>query len=75
MVKECGSMQTRIEEMKNILICDLFHGEALDTIGPLSETKSSNKYVLVVIDDYSKWCEAKLVKEHTTTTAARFFEE
>jgi hypothetical protein len=45
---------------------------ALDTIGPLSKTKFGNKYVLVIIDHYSKWCEAKHVKEHIVAIVARF---
>jgi hypothetical protein len=35
-------------------------------------TKSGNKYILVAIDHYSKWCEAKAVADHGTKTAARF---
>ncbi len=48
---------------------------ALDTIGSLSETKSSNKYVLVIIDHYYKWCEVKPVKKHIVATVARFLEK
>jgi hypothetical protein len=47
----------------------------MDTIGPLLETKSRNKYILVAIDHYSKWCEAKIVADHGTKTAARFLED
>lgn len=75
MVKDHGHMRSRIEKMKNIIICDLFYEVTVDIVGLLSQTKSGNKYVLVVINDYSKWCETKLVKEHITTIVARFFEE
>jgi hypothetical protein len=48
---------------------------ALDTAGPLPETKYGNRYVLVAIDHYSKWCEAKAVADHGAKTAARFLED
>lgn len=47
----------------------------LDITDPLLETKFGNKYVLVAIDHYSKWCEAKPMKKHTTIVVARFLEE
>jgi hypothetical protein len=61
-----------IGEMKNIPICDLFHMVALDTAGPLLEIKDGNKYVLITIDDYAKWCEVRRVKDHDVATTARF---
>jgi hypothetical protein len=50
-------MRSGIEEMKSIPICDLFYRVVMDIVGPLLETIDSNKYVFVVIDHYSKWCE------------------
>jgi hypothetical protein len=47
----------------------------MDTAGPLPETKAGNKYILVAIDHYSKWCEAKAVTDHGAKTAARFLED
>jgi hypothetical protein len=70
-----GSIRSGDEQFKSILICDLFHRVALDTVGPLLETKSGNKYILVAIDHYSKWCEAKVVADHGAKTAARFLED
>jgi transposase-like protein len=61
--------------MKSIDVCDLFYKVALDTVGPLPETKNGNKYALVAIDHYSKWCEVRLVKDHDVATAVRFLEE
>jgi hypothetical protein len=43
--------------------------------GPLPETKSGNKYILVAIDHYSKWCEVKAVADHGARTAAKFLED
>jgi hypothetical protein len=41
----------------------------------LPETKAGNKYILVAIDHYSKWCEAKAVTNHSAKTASRFLED
>ncbi len=75
LVKSEGSIRSRDERLKSIPICDLFHRIALDTTGPLPETKAGNKYILVAIDHYSKWCEAKAVADHGAKTAARFLED
>jgi phage terminase large subunit len=75
LVKSEGSIHSGDERLKSIPICDLFHRVALDTAGPLPETKAGNKYILVAIDHYSKRCEAKAVADHTTKTASRFLED
>jgi hypothetical protein len=75
LVKSVGSVRSGDERLKSIPICDLFHRDALDTAGPLPETKSGNKYILVAIDHYSKWCEAKAVADHGAKTAAKFLED
>jgi hypothetical protein len=75
MVKNEGSIRSGDEQLKSIPICDLFHKVALDTAGPLPETKLGNKYILVVIDHYSKWCEAKAVADNGAKTVARFLED
>jgi hypothetical protein len=67
-------MRFGIKEMKSIPLCDLFYRVALDTNGPLQETTNGNKYVLVVIDHYSKWCEAQPIKEHGAYIVAKFLE-
>ncbi len=61
--------------MKSIPIYDLFYMVASDIVGLLPEIKDGNMYVLVTIDHYSKWCEARLVKDHDVTIATRFLEE
>jgi len=75
MVRRVGSIRFEDEELKSIPVCDLFHRVAMDTVGPLPETKSGNKYILVAIDHYSKWCEAKAVVDHGAKTVARFLED
>ncbi len=75
MVKRTGSMRSEDEELKSRAVCDLFYRVAMDTTGPLPETKSGNKYILVAVDHYSKWCEARAVADHGARTAAKFLED
>jgi hypothetical protein len=75
MVKSVGSIRSGDEQLKSIPICDLFHKVTLDTVGPLPETKSGNKYIMVAIDHYSKWCKAKAVANHGAKTATKFLED
>ncbi len=74
-MRNAGIIRSGDEQLKSIPICDLFHIIALDTTGPLPETKLGNKYILVAIDHYSKWCEAKAVANHSARTASRFLED
>jgi len=48
---------------------------ALDTTRPLLEAKNGNMCVLVAIDNYSKWCEARPIRDHDAAIAARFLEK
>jgi hypothetical protein len=75
MVRRMGTIRSEDEELKSIPVCDLFYRVTLDTAGPLLETKSGNRYILVAIDHYSKWCEAKAVADHGAKTAAKFLED
>lgn len=75
MVKEIGRLCFGIEKLKIIPICNLFYGVVLDISNPLPKTEFGNKYVLMAINHYSKWCEAKPVKEHIVIIVAKFLEE
>jgi hypothetical protein len=75
LAKSSGSVRSGDEHLKSIPVHDLFYRIALDTAGPLPETKSGNKYILVAIDHYSKWCEAKTVADHGAKIAAKFLED
>jgi hypothetical protein len=61
--------------MKNIYVCELFYRVVLDTAGPLPKTKLGNKYILVIIDHYSKWCEAKAMADHGAKITTKFLED
>ncbi len=39
------------------------------------ETKSGNKYILISVDHYSKWCEAKAMVDHGAKTTTKFLED
>jgi hypothetical protein len=75
MVKSTSSIHSEDEEMRSIPVCELFYWVALDIAGPLPETKTGNKYILVAIDHYSKWCEAKAMADHGAKTATKFLED
>jgi len=75
MVRKVGSICSEDEELKSILVCELFYRVVMDTIRPLPETKSGNKYIVVAINHYSKWCEAKVVVDHGAKTIAKFLED
>jgi hypothetical protein len=75
LVKSEESVRSGDERLKSIPVCDLFYRVVMDTAGPLPETKVGNKYILVAINHYSKWCEAKAVADHGARTAARFLED
>jgi transposase InsO family protein len=74
-VKSSGSIRSGDEQLKSIHVCDLFYRIALDIAGPLPETRLGNRYILVAIDHYSKWCEARAVADHGAKTTARFLED
>jgi hypothetical protein len=75
LVRSEGSIRSGDERLKSILVYDLFYRVAIDIAGPLPETKAGNKYILVAIDHYSKWCETKAVADHGAKTEARFLED
>ncbi len=44
-------------------------------VGLLFETKTNNKYILIAIDHYQKWCEVKAVLENAIAIIAKFLED
>jgi hypothetical protein len=75
MVRKVGSIHFKDEKLKSILVCELFYRITMDIVRPLLETKLRNKYILVAIDRYSKWCEEKVVADHGAKTTIRFLED
>ena len=52
-----------------------FERVALDILGPLTETASKNKYILVVGDSFSKWTEAFPLPNQEARTIAKVLTE
>lgn len=75
MAKQIDNLRFGVEGMKSILVCDLFYHVTLNIARPLLEMFTGNKYALVVVDHYSKWCEMRHVKEHDVAIVVRFLEE
>jgi hypothetical protein len=75
MVRKVGNICSEDEELKSIHVCELIYRVVLDTTGPLLETKSRNKYIMVTINHYSKWCKAKAIINHGAKTVANFLED
>ncbi len=75
MVRKVGSIRSKDEELKSISVCELFYKIAMDTAWPLLETRLRNKYILMAIDHYSKWCEAKAVADYGAKIAAKFLKD
>ena len=47
----------------------------IDIMGPLMPTQQGNKYVLVIVDQFTKWVEAYPLKDQTGETVARVVAE
>jgi hypothetical protein len=63
------------DELKSIFVCELYYRVAMDIASLLPKTKVWNKYILVAINCYSKWCKAKAVTNHGVKTIAKFLED
>ena len=54
---------------------DFFELVGVDAVGPLPLTVNGNKYILVMVDYFTKWAEAKAVRNLTATYTIEFYEE
>lgn len=52
-----------------------FQQVGMDFVGPLTESQDGNKYIVVMVDYYTKWVEAVATPEATAACAARAFME
>lgn len=44
----------------------------VDMIGPLPQTENGNRYIITLVDYFSKWPEAEAVPDKSAITVARF---
>ena len=56
--------------MGHISVGEPFTFWAMDFMGPLPETSRGNKHILVVVDHFTKWCEAFATPDQKATTVA-----
>lgn len=49
-----------------------WHTVSIDVVGPLPKCSSGHMYLIVAIDELTKWVEAKPICNLSTTTAAKF---
>ena len=56
--------------MQPIPVGEPFVFWALDYMGPLKETSKGNRHILVLMDHFTKWCEAFPTKDQKASTVA-----
>eukprot|EP00794_Sanderia_malayensis_P015550 gene15550-biopygen13260 len=70
----CGEIKaspgTNKAALRPIDVSEPFVFWAMDYMGPLPETSRSNNHVLVVMDHFTKWCEAFPTKDKKASTVA-----
>ena len=79
-VKSCDKCQRREKpkgkhELHPIEVKEPFYMIGIDFVGPLPITEKGNKYIIVAIDYFTKWPEAKAVKEATAKEVSTFILE
>jgi hypothetical protein len=76
-IKSCEICQKRSKGLGKapiipIEITQPFEMYGIDFIGPLKETQQGNKYILVIMNYFTKWPEAKALKEATGKNVSEF---
>lgn len=56
--------------LQSIRVSEPFVFLALDYMGPLQETATGNKHILMVMDHLTKWCEAFAARDQKAKTVA-----
>ena len=62
-------------ELQSIEPEGLFSMVALDTLGAFPVSAAGNKYVVLCVEYYSRWVEARAIPDQKSATVAKFFEE
>jgi len=79
-VKSCDQCQRRGKpqgenELSSIKIKEPFYQIGIDFVGPLPITERGNRYIIVAMDYFTKWPEARAVSEATAKETSRFIYE
>ena len=79
-IKSCDQCQRRGKpqgkhELYPIKVKEPFYQIGIDIVGPLPQTEKGNKYIVVAIDYFTKWPEAKALKEASAKEVSTFIFE
>src|SRR5215471_3391169 len=79
-VKSCDSCQRRNKprgkhELHSIKIKEPWYQIGIDFVGPLPITSKGNRYIIVAMDYFTKWPEARAVSEATAEKTVEFILE
>ena len=79
-IRTCWNCQVRGKpsgrnELHPTKIGEPFEVIGIDIVGPLNETGRGNKYIVVAVDYFTKWVEAKALKEATANEVTEFLWE
>jgi hypothetical protein len=79
-IKTCDICQRRggrihMEELNPIKTVSIRQQWGIDIKGPLQISENSNRYIVVAIEYFSKWVEARAIPDQKTKTVAKFFFE
>src|SRR6266511_4328821 len=69
-----GSMKQN-NQKRTIPLTDIFERWEVDIVGPLPITREGNRYIVVAIDYFSRWSEARPLKAANADTVATFLYE
>ncbi len=69
-----GSMKQN-NQKRTIPLTDIFERWSIDIVRPLPITREGNRYIIVAMDYFSKWPEARLLKAANAETVATFIYE
>jgi hypothetical protein len=79
-VKSCDQCQRRGKpkgkhELHPISVKGSFYQIGIDIVGPLPKTQQNNRYIVVAIDYFTKWPEARAIPEATAKEVSKFIFE
>ena len=74
---DCNVEKPKISRYQHKLVRPgfAFHTVAIDVVGPLPASKSKNRFIIVAIDQLTKWVEAKAIPNQSALTTAMFILE
>eukprot|EP00873_Tetraselmis_striata_P018566 jgi/Tetstr1/438830/TSEL_027339.t1 len=82
MVKQCracdrvkASFNQKHDRLKLMPLFGLFYRFSVDSAGPLPTSSEGHKYVIVIVEHFSKWIELVPVRDLEASTTAKAFHE